>query len=316
MFSRFLDDYNFVSSCKKYGLGLWQCPNFLFLMMGFITIVTMVGTYFVSSRFGNEGTTIMSVTFEVAIIFTIGSFIIRGVERVAEANIMKTEFISIISHQLCTPLSAIKWNTEILETERDPKECIPEKQSVFLGNIKKSNEQMLKMVTDLLEVARIDQGRAVFEEKPLDLANLVNESIEGFQSIVAEKNVKIEPQIEPNLQKVCGDEKKMRVVLDNLIGNAIKYSKEGGKVEIKLGMKGRNIFFSVRDWGVGIPHFQHSKVFEKFFRSRNESRYRTDGVGIGLYLVRAILKHCGGKVWFESKAGEGSIFYFSLPIVK
>jgi two-component system sensor histidine kinase VicK len=104
------------------------------------------------------------------------------------------------------------------------------------------------------------------------------------------------------------------VVLDNLIGNAIKYSKEGGKIEVALDERDNQIVFSVQDWGVGIPRHQHRRVFEKFFRSRNESRYRTDGVGIGLYLAKAIVRHCGGDVWFESEDGKGSTFFFSLPV--
>jgi len=315
MFAKFLDDFRFITRCKKYGLGLWQCPNFLFLVMGMIAIAAMVGTFFVSSRFASEGVTVMSVTLEVVFIMIIGSSVIRGVEKVAEANIMKTEFISIISHQMCSPLSAIKWNMEVIETERDPKECLPEKQVVFLQNIKKSNEQMLKMVSDLLEVARIDQGKSIFEEKIFDLAELVKDSVAGFRSMAAENNIEIDSQIEPVSQKVCGDERKIRVVLDNLISNAIKYSKENERVEVRLKKEDEKIVFSVQDWGVGIPHYQHSKIFEKFFRSKNEFRYRTEGVGIGLYLAKAILKHCGGKVWFESEAEKGSTFYFSLPAV-
>jgi signal transduction histidine kinase len=314
MFAKFLDNLRFVTTCKKYGLGLWQCPNFLFLMMGFITVAVMVGTFFVSSRFESEGVTIMSVTLEVVFIMIIGSSVIRGVEEVAEANIIKTEFISIISHQMCSPLSAIKWNMEVIETERDPARCLPEKQLVFLDNIKKSNEQMLKMVTDLLEVARIDQGRSIFAEKIFDLADLTKEAVVGFQGMASEKKVKIESQIDSGAQRVCGDERKMRVVLDNLIGNAIKYSKESGKIEVKLKRSDKKIVFSVQDWGVGIPRHQHNRVFEKFFRTKNESRYRTDGVGIGLYLAKSILQHCGGKVWFESEAEKGSTFFFSLPI--
>jgi signal transduction histidine kinase len=314
MLEKFVDGLNFVSKCKKYGLGLWQCPNFLFLVMGFITIVAMIGTFFISSRFTSEGVTVMSVALEVALIMTVGSFVIRGVEKVAEANILKTEFISIISHQLCSPLSAIKWNLEVIETERDPKECMPDKQFAFFGNIKKSNEQMLKMVTDLLEVARVDQGKAIFEEKVMNLGDLVEQSIAGLQGMAAEKDVKIESKIESESQKICADERKMRIVLDNLIGNAVKYSRDGGKVEVRLKEENKKIIFSVQDWGVGIPQFQHSNVFDKFFRSKNESRYRTEGVGIGLYLAKAILKHCDGRVWFESEAGKGSTFYFSLPI--
>jgi len=173
---------------------------------------------------------------------------------------------------------------------------------------------MLKMVTDLLDVARIDQGKAIFEKKNLNLEKIVEDSVADFQGLAAEKNNKINFQADPNLPAVCIDERKMRVVLDNLIGNAIKYSREGGKVEIKLKEENGKIIFSVQDWGVGIPQHQHDKIFEKFFRSRNEARYRTEGVGIGLYLARAILKHCGGEVWFKSEAGEGSTFFFNLPI--
>ena len=121
---------------------------------------------------------------------TLGSFVIRGVEKVAEANILKTEFISIISHQLCSPLSAIKWSIEVIETEKDPKECMPEKQYSFLQNIKKSNEQMLKMVTDLLDVARIDQGKAIFEKKNLNLEKIAEESVAEFQGLAAEKKLR------------------------------------------------------------------------------------------------------------------------------
>jgi signal transduction histidine kinase len=284
-------------------------------MMGVVTVAVMIGTFFVSSRLADEGVTIMSVTFEVAFIMTLGSFVIRGVEKVAEANIMKTEFISIISHQLCSPLSAIKWNVEIIETEKDAGKCLSEKQMVFLENIKKANNQMLKMVTDLLEVARIDQGKAVFKEEKLDLGQLVQEAIAGFQSQAAEKNIEMISHIPSLSRSVWADERKMRIVLDNLIGNAIKYSREGGRVEIRLREEKGKIIFSVQDWGMGIPRYQHNKVFEKFFRSKNESRYRTEGVGIGLYLVKAIVKHFRGEVWFESEVGKGSTFFFSLPVV-
>jgi signal transduction histidine kinase len=315
MFAKFLDGVNFVARCRKYGLGLWECPNFLFIVMGTITIVAMFGTFFASEIFASDGVTIMSVILVAVFIMTLGTFVIRGVEKIAEANILKTEFISIISHQLGGPLSAIRWNTEIIETEKDSDHCIPEKQVVFLNNIKKSNEQMLKMVTDLLEVARIDQGRATFDKKNINLNDLVEKSVDDFRGPALAKKIEIILENNVGNSNVCVDEKKMRIVLDNLIGNAIKYSKEGGKVEIKLKKEGEKIIFSVQDWGVGIPQHQHSRVFEKFFRSRNESRYRTGGIGIGLYLAKAILEQCDGKVWFESETGEGSTFYFSLPVV-
>ena len=260
MFAKFLDGMNFISRCRKYGLGLWQCPNFLFLVMGLITVAAMFGTFFASERFADEGVTIMSVTLVVAFIMTLGSFVISGVEKVAEANILKTEFISIISHQLCSPLSAIKWNMEILETEKEPDTRLSEKKNTFLSNIKKSNEQMLKMVTDLLEVARVDQGKAIFEKKNLKLADLVKETVIDFQGIAAEKNVKIESQIEADSEEVCADEKKMGIVLDNLIGNATQLAKTTLRVTVfpllgirEMRRRAVGIHDEHKSLGIGVP---------------------------------------------------------------
>ncbi|MDI6778084.1 MAG: HAMP domain-containing sensor histidine kinase [Patescibacteria group bacterium] len=314
MFWKFLDDLNFISRCKKYNLGLWQCPNFLFLVMTIITVIAMLATNYIAQRYNDEAVTIFSVSGVTVLIMTVGSFVIRGVEKIAEANIIKSEFISIISHQLCTPLSAVKWNLEILETEGS--ESLSEKQKTFLENVKKSNEKMLKLVSDLLEVVRIDQERTVFNMENVELEPLAREVIGELEHLVESKNVKIIERYDPNLSKTRVDAKKIKIVMENIIANAIKYSYDGGKVIVSLGMKGKKILLIVQDSGVGIPRYQHGKVFEKFFRSANESRYRTDGVGLGLYLVKAILNHFGGEVRFESEAGEGSTFYVSLPAVK
>ncbi|PIX90763.1 MAG: hypothetical protein COZ28_02095 [Candidatus Moranbacteria bacterium CG_4_10_14_3_um_filter_44_15] len=308
-----LDDLNFIARCKKYNLGLWQCPNFLFLAMGFLTIVAMFGTYLVSKWFDNETVTIVSVSAVGMIIFTVGNFVVRGFEKVAEANIMKSEFISIISHQLCTPLSAVRWNLEILETEANGK--ISEKQKIFLENVKKSNDKMLKLVSDLLEVVRIDQGRSVFHMENINLVPLAEEIIDDLRHLIKLKDVEVIKKFDANLPQIYIDPKKMKIIMENLISNAVKYSYDGGKVEIKLYPEKKKVLFVVRDWGVGIPRYQHGRIFEKFFRSDNKSRYRTEGVGLGLYLVKAILKHFSGEVWFESEAEKGSTFYVSLPAI-
>jgi len=304
---------NFIARCKKYNLGLWQCPNFLFLAMGFLTIVAMFGTYLVSKWFDNETVTIVSVSAVGMIIFTVGNFVVRGFEKVAEANIMKSEFISIISHQLCTPLSAVRWNLEILETEANGK--ISEKQKIFLENVKKSNDKMLKLVSDLLEVVRIDQGRSVFHMENINLVPLAEEIIDDLRHLIKLKDVEVIKKFDANLPQIYIDPKKMKIIMENLISNAVKYSYDGGKVEIKLYPEKKKVLFVVRDWGVGIPRYQHGRIFEKFFRSDNKSRYRTEGVGLGLYLVKAILKHFSGEVWFESEAEKGSTFYVSLPAI-
>lgn len=308
-----LDDLNFIARCKKYNLGLWQCPNFLFLVMSIVTVIAMLVTNYIASRYNDEAITIFGVSGMTVLIMTIGTFVIRGVEKIAEANIMKSEFISIISHQLCTPLSAVRWNLEILETEADGK--ISEKQKIFLENVKKSNEKMLKLVSDLLEVVRIDQGRSVFHMENASLVLLAGEVIDDLEYLVKSKNVEIIKKFDAGLPQAYIDPRKMKIIMENLISNAVKYSYDGGKVEISLRPEKKKILFVVRDCGVGIPRYQHGKIFEKFFRSDNKSRYRTEGVGLGLYLVKAILKHFSGEVWFESEAEKGSTFYVSLPAI-
>ena len=314
MFLKFLDDLNFISACRKYKLGLWQCPNFLFLAMGAVTIVIMFGTYFVSERYYSETVTIVSVTLVAIFILTISSFIINGVEKIAEANIMKSEFISVISHQLCTPLSSIRWNLEVLETEKGEKDDkLTPKQLIFLQNIEKSNERMLKLVNDLLEVIRIDQGRSVFVKDKVSLVQLAQEVIQNLEYLKIARKVSVNLRDSSPLPRVYVDPKKMKIAMENLIGNAIKFSEEGDEVNVMLRMEKKRVILIVEDHGVGIPRYQHSRVFEKFFRSNNVSRYRTEGVGLGLYLVKAILKNFGGEVWFESEVNKGSTFYVSLP---
>jgi signal transduction histidine kinase len=282
--------------------------------MGFLTIAAMFGTYFVSKWFDNETVTIVSVSSVGVAIFTIGSFVVRGFEKVAEANVLKSEFISIISHQLCTPLSAIRWNLEIFESEQEKRGAFSEKERNFLSNIGKANTKMLKLVSDLLEVVRIDQGKTVFKIEDVDLAQLARDVIEELEHLRVQKNIKIVEMFDVELPRVKVDAGKMKVVLENIIGNALKYSQDGQEVAVAIKYRGEEVTVIVRDKGVGIPRHQHSQIFEKFFRSSNSSKYRTEGVGIGLYLVKAILKHFDGRVWFESEEGEGSTFYVSLPV--
>ena len=317
MFWKFLDDVNFVARCKKYNIGMWQCPNFLFLMMGFLTIASMFGTYFASKSFDDETVTIVSVTIVAAIIITIGSLIIRGVERIAEANVMKNEFISIVSHQLCGPLSAIKWNMEVLENDEYPDHPkLTSKQMVFLKNVKEANNKMLKLVGQLLEVNRIDEGRAVFKNENVDLGAIADKDIFELKDLISEREIEVKKRIAPDLPHIFVDAAGMKTVVKSLVSNAIKYSRQKGEVEVDLKSSGRKMFLTVKDWGVGIPRYQHRKVFEKFFRSANEACYRTDSIGLGLYLARAIVESSGGKLWFESEAGKGSTFFVSLPIVQ
>jgi two-component system sensor histidine kinase VicK len=147
----------------------------------------------------------------------------------------------------------------------------------------------------------------------VSLVRLAQEVIEDLGYLKAAKKVIVNLRDSSPLPRVYIDPKKMKIAMENLIGNAIKYSEEGGEVNVILKKEKKKVMFIVEDHGAGIPRYQHSQVFEKFFRSDNASRYRTEGVGLGLYLVRAILKNFSGEVWFESEINKGSTFYVSLP---
>jgi signal transduction histidine kinase len=166
-----------------------------------------------------------------------------------------------------------------------------------------------------LEVIRIDQGRSVFVKDKVSLTQLAQEVIEDLGYLKAARKVSVNLRDSSPLPRVYVDPKKMKIAMENLIGNAIKYSEEGDEVNVILRTEKKKVMLIIEDHGVGIPRYQHSQVFEKFFRSNNASRYRTEGVGLGLYLVKAILNNFGGEVWFESEANKGSTFYVSLPAV-
>lgn len=316
MFWKLFDGINFVARCRRYGVGLWQCPNFLFLLMGVVAAAAMSATYLISNRFYDESVTIVGVSSVAVLILVVGHFVVRGVEQIAVANAIKTEFISILTHQLGSPLSAIKWNLEVLEGEIRRNGGLPDKNWIFLENVKESNEKILKLVSYLTEVVRMDQGSTIFENEKVDLVEIVRETISNLAKIANERKIKVDFKTEEKMVNVMADSKKMKVVFDNLIGNAIKYSNEGGKAEVSIGLKDGEVITTISDQGVGIPRYQHSQVFEKFFRVKNASKYRTEGIGIGLYLVKSIIGHFGGEVWFDSLEGKGSTFYVSLPVAE
>src|SRR4030042_320738 len=254
MFLKLLDNLNFIAGCKKYKIGLWQCPNFLFLVMGLLTIASMFGTYFASKSFDNETVAIVGVAIVAAIIVTVGSFVVRGVEKIAEANVIKNEFISVVSHQLCGPLSSIRWNMEVLETDSAPEHLKPSpKQMVFLKNIKSANDKMLKLVNQLLEVNRIDEGREIFHDEKADVGAITDQAISELNDLVEERKVEIVKRIAPDLPPVYADASALKTVIRNLVSNAVKYSREKGKVEVDIKPEGKKMLLVVRVWGGGIP---------------------------------------------------------------
>jgi signal transduction histidine kinase len=143
---------------------------------------------------------------------------------------------------------------------------------------------------------------------------IIDEAMLGVEAITKIRNIEVTFKDKKKIPLIFGDPEKLRMVIENLLGNSIKYTTNYGKIEIKLSKKGDFVIFSIKDNGVGIPLEQHGRVFDKFFRSDNIVKYQTEGTGLGLYIAKNIIEQLGGKIWFDSVEGLGSIFNFSVPI--
>jgi len=310
---KIFEQFNISAQCKKYGLPLWQCPHFLFLVMGIIIIVSTLAVYALGSRYVEDPQVVVLIVLSVtAILFTIGVIITRSFERLAEANRMKSEFISVVSHQLRSPLSNLRWAIELLTSGRV--NGVSEKQLEYFKILKENSARMRELVSDLLIVSRLETAKLPLKKKEVSLEDLAREIIEELEPFAKASNVKLDLKAPKNLPKVFTDSSQVRLVIENLLDNAIRYIKEKGQVEIKLEKRRKNLYFEIKDNGVGIPKEDQKYIFQKFFRSENVMRYQTQGSGLGLYITKSIVKRSGGKIGFKSQEGIGSTFWFTLPI--
>ncbi len=311
-FKKVFSQFNIIAQCRRYGLSLWQCPQFLFLIMGIIIIGTAVIAYAIGNRYIEDPALIaLIILLLTAILFIISFIIIQGFERLAEANRMKSEFISVVSHQLRSPLSNLRWAIELLMSGRIGK--IEEKQTEYFKILKENNSRMEELISDLLTVSRIEQRDLSLKKRKFSLENLIKDLILEFKPFIQASNIEVKFKSEEDLPEILADPSQIRLVIGNLLDNAIRYIKNKGKVKIKLEKKGKKLYFEIADNGVGIPKEDKKYIFQKFFRSENVLRYQTQGSGLGLYITKAIVEKSGGKIGFSSQEGVGSTFWFTLP---
>jgi two-component system, OmpR family, phosphate regulon sensor histidine kinase PhoR len=223
----------------------------------------------------------------------------------------KTEFVSLASHQLRTPLSTINWYSEML-LDGDVGEVTPEQRD-YLKEIYESNKRMVALVSALLNVSRIDMGTFAIDPEPTDIVDLAKNAVKDFAKLIKDKKISFKNAY-GKIPKVNVDPKLVRIVFQNLISNAIKYTSVGGTVSLAIEGGEEVIKATVTDTGIGIPENQQEKIFQKLFRADNVVGTETDGTGLGLYIVKAVVEASGGKIWFESKENEGTKFFFTIPL--
>lgn len=269
-------------------------------------------TYFYKSKDGRLVP--VSVTATPLIVHNLvvgGVDVFRDITKEREIDKMKTEFISLASHQLRTPLSATKWFAELL---MDDAKILNAEQYELIGNIYKSNQRMIDLVNSLLNISRIESGRIIIDPKPTDLRKLVEDVITELKVKINEKKHNVTLTVSGDLPTVNIDPRLIRNVYMNLLTNSIKYTREKGEIRVDISKQGEDVVSKVSDNGLGIPNSQKQRIFEKFFRSSNITKVETDGSGLGLYLAKAIVESSGGKIWFESEEYKGSEFWFTLPM--
>lgn len=308
---KFILNFNIKKESEDLGVPIWQAPSLLFIFMGFFIVIVMLIVYFLTKFDDSPEFLVLSECAVVIMILSVGNMIISNIEKMAEVNKMKSEFVTIASHQLKTPIAQINWELEILLSNY--KKGLDKKQLDIIKTISQSKETMARLVNDLLDVAKIDQGKLVLNRDRVNMTEIIDNVVKNNEVLAKASNVEIsviKPEVIP---EIFGDKKRIEVVTDNLVSNAVKYIRKKGFVEIRVESDDKNIIVMIKDNGMGIPDRQQGKVFQKFFRSDNAALCHTDGTGLGLYISKNIIEKSGGKMWFKSIEGLGSEFFFSLP---
>jgi len=223
---------------------------------------------------------------------------------------VKSEFVSLASHQLRTPLTAMKWYGEMMLKSEDP---LTKKQRHRLEKIYNGNERMIDLVNLLLSASRLELGTLSVDITNVNPINLVKTILDELQVKIQKNSIQIVEKYDGDPTSFNSDKKLLLMIIQNLLTNAVKYSKEGGHVSIEMIFNTSGMNFNVKDNGVGIPKEQQDRIFTKMFRADNARQSNTEGTGLGLYIVWQAVEALGGEISFSSEEGKGTVFSAVLP---
>ncbi|HTE23522.1 chemotaxis protein CheB [Flavitalea sp.] len=221
----------------------------------------------------------------------------------------KDEFIAIASHELKTPITSISSYTELLKDMVEEENIGSAKE--ILPRLGAQVERLTGLVTDLLDVTKINEGQMKLHREKIDINELIKKSVGEIQRTLKKHQLQLNLQPCP---QVLADVNRIEQVVLNLISNAVKYSPEAAKIDISTRKSEDKVVVSIQDFGIGMPEVTRKKVFERFFRDNDNTIPTSPGMGLGLFIAADIIKRHGGEIWVESEQGKGSIFYFSLPV--
>jgi len=244
---------------------------------------------------------------------TVAIMIARAILRLDR---LKTEFVSLASHQLRTPLTAMNWSSETLLSPKTSGNLSPT-QKKYVETLHTGGQRMADMIGDLLSVSSLDLGTYKPEETDVDIGEILATVLKDEQTTIQQKDITLTTNIDQNVPILWLDKQLVTVVLQNLVSNSVKYTPAGGQVTIGISLKKGHALVSVTDTGIGIPADEQPQVFTKIFRAKNAKKFSFDeGTGLGLYIAKAMVHRLGGSIWFDSVENKGSSFFVKLPVNK
>lgn len=307
MANKIIDSINLRKRCEKYRLeSIWQCPEFLFLIFGIVIIGVIIASNLIVGYYGDPELAAFAAPFATILFLVISYSIIKSFEYLALASEMKSEFISIMSHQLRSPLTSIKWQIEarLLKSGEEP-------DNDLIRAILEEDENALNTIKKFLELESIEKEKFLLNKKKFSIFDLVKKIADAKNKPFPNPPIAIRSE---NEEMIFADYEKIKFVLESIIDNALKYGASDKKTEILTEKSGKNIKISVSDSGPGISKAASKKIFQKFVRPEEDIKYQIPGLGLGLYLSKKIIEKHSGKIGFETQKGKGSTFWFTLPI--
>ncbi len=224
----------------------------------------------------------------------------------------KTEFVSLASHQLRTPISAMKWNVELLVSASEG--TFTPLQKTYADKIARNIDRMDMLVADFLNVSKLELGTLEVQYTTLDLVAFIQGIVDEYIILAQKKNVQITIDWDTITKSILSDSNLLHMIISNVIGNAVKYTPSGGVVRVHVQYDGAHIMFVISDTGIGIPEEEQGMIFSKLFRGTNAQTEIIEGTGLGLYIVQEAVHILGGTITFISHEGRGSVFTVTLPI--